>query len=78
LDQERALLTVAECGDNEAVAEVVESFGQVTLSSEILDSAAADPASSAWDLIWRESCHQGTCDPDSAVLLPWLGQTCTA
>ena len=51
---------------------------QVRLSSEILDSAAADPRSSAWDLIWRESCHQGTCDPASAVLLPWLAQTCTA
>jgi hypothetical protein len=50
----------------------------VTISSEVLDSAATDPASSAWDIIWRESCHQGTCDPASAVLLPWLAQTCTA
>jgi hypothetical protein len=50
----------------------------VTISSEVLDSAAADPASPAWDLIWQESCHQGTCDPASAVLLPWLAQTCAA
>ena len=51
---------------------------QVIPPSEILDSAAADPMSSAWDFIWQESCHQGTCDPASAVLLPWLVQTCTA
>jgi hypothetical protein len=51
---------------------------RVTLSSTVLDSAAADPASPAWDLIWQESCHQGTCDPASAVLLPWLAQTCAA
>jgi len=50
----------------------------VTIPSEVLDSAAADPASPAWDLIWQESCHQGTCDPASAVLLPWLAQTCGA
>jgi hypothetical protein len=50
----------------------------VTISSELLDSASADPASPAWGLIWREVCHQGTCDPASAVLLPWLAQTCAA
>jgi hypothetical protein len=51
---------------------------QVTLPAEILDSAAADPTSSAWDLLWRASGQQGTGDPASAVLLPWLVQTCTA
>jgi hypothetical protein len=51
---------------------------QVTISSEVLESAAADPASPAWDIIWQESCHQGTCDPNSALLLPWLAQTCAA
>jgi hypothetical protein len=50
----------------------------VTISPEVLDSAAGDPASPAWDLIWQESCHQGTCDPASVVLLPWLRRTCTA
>jgi hypothetical protein len=50
----------------------------VTVSSEVLESAAADPASAAWDVIWQESCHQGTCDPASAVLLPWLARTCAA
>ena len=50
----------------------------MTIPSEILASAAADPASPAWDFIWQESCHQGTCKPASAVLLPWLAQTCAA
>lgn len=50
----------------------------VAISPEILVSAAADPTSTAWDFIWRESCHQGTCDPESAVLLPWLARTCAA
>ncbi|MFC7547021.1 hypothetical protein [Plantactinospora sp. GCM10030261] len=50
----------------------------MTIPSEVLDSAAADPASPAWDHIWQESCHQGTCDPASVVLLPWLAQTCAA
>jgi hypothetical protein len=49
----------------------------VKISPEVLESAAADPASPAWDVIWQESCHQGTCDPASAVLLPWLAQTST-
>jgi hypothetical protein len=48
----------------------------VTSLQEALDAAADDPASPAWDLIWQESCHQGTCDPASAVLLPWLARTC--
>jgi hypothetical protein len=43
-----------------------------------LEAAAADPASPAWDVIWKASCHQGTCDPASAVLLPWLAQTAAA
>jgi hypothetical protein len=51
---------------------------QVKISPEVLESAATDPASPAWDVIWQESCHQGTCDPASAVLLPWLAQTSTA
>jgi hypothetical protein len=44
----------------------------------LLDAAAADPKSSAWTDIWRQSCHQGTCDPASAALLPWLATTCAA
>jgi len=48
------------------------------MSWEVLDAAAADPASAAWDVIWQESCHQGTCDAASAVLLPWLAQVCAA
>ncbi|MDZ5447432.1 hypothetical protein U2F26_32805 [Micromonospora sp. 4G57] len=48
----------------------------MTSFQEALDAAADDPGSSAWDLIWQESCHQGTCDPASAVLLPWLARTC--
>ncbi|MDH6464297.1 hypothetical protein M2302_004495 [Micromonospora sp. A200] len=47
-------------------------------SSEVLDSAAADPASPAWSLIWDESCHQGTFDPASGALLPWLARTCAS
>ncbi|MET7669697.1 hypothetical protein [Micromonospora luteifusca] len=48
----------------------------MTSLQEALDAAADDPASPAWDFIWQESCHQGTCDPASAVLLPWLARTC--
>lgn len=58
--------------------EVCGNLGQMTLPPELLASAASDPGSSAWDIIWRESCHQGTCDPASAVLLPWLAQTCAS
>ncbi|WP_432990927.1 hypothetical protein [Dactylosporangium sp. CA-233914] len=45
---------------------------------DVLQSAAADPASPAWKTIWEASCHQGTCFPASALLLPWLAQTCAA
>jgi hypothetical protein len=48
------------------------------IPQDVLESAAADPASPAWDIIWEESCHQGTCHPASALLLPWLAQTCAA
>ncbi|MEU1689057.1 hypothetical protein [Micromonospora sp. NPDC005707] len=48
------------------------------ISPDVLESAAADPASPAWRLIWEESCHQGTCYPASALLLPWLARTCAA
>lgn len=48
----------------------------MTSFQEVLDAAAADPSSPAWDVVSRESCHQGTCDPASAVLLPWLARTC--
>ncbi|WP_203924655.1 hypothetical protein [Rugosimonospora africana] len=47
------------------------------ISPDVLESAATDPASPAWDVIWNDSCHQGTCDPASAVLLPWLARTST-
>jgi hypothetical protein len=50
----------------------------VPITSDTLSAAAADPASPAWDTIWLESCDQGTCDPESAVLLPWLATTCAA
>jgi hypothetical protein len=54
----------------------------VTISPDIppdvLASAAADPASPAWTAIWKASCHQGTCFPASALLLPWLAHTCAA
>lgn len=45
---------------------------------DVLESAAADPASLAWRLIWEQSCHQGTCYPASTLLLPWLAQTCAS
>ncbi|MGX6606493.1 hypothetical protein ACWKSP_30865 [Micromonosporaceae bacterium Da 78-11] len=45
------------------------------ISSDVLRVAAEDPDSAAWDVIWAQSCHQGTCDPASAVLLPWLATT---
>ncbi|GAA4556611.1 hypothetical protein [Planotetraspora kaengkrachanensis] len=48
----------------------------MTSFQDALDAAVADPGSPAWDLIWQESCDQGTCDPASAVLLPWLARTC--
>lgn len=50
----------------------------MTITPEVLDSAAADPASPAWDRIWRTSGGQGSCDPASAALLPWLARTCAA
>jgi hypothetical protein len=40
-----------------------------------LRTAAADPASPAWKVVWEQSCHQGTCDPAAAALLPWLAST---
>src|SRR5262245_59791127 len=51
---------------------------QVSISPETLDAASTDAASPAWKTIWHESCHQGTCDPASAILLPWLARTCAA
>jgi hypothetical protein len=45
------------------------------ISPEVLNAAATDPGSPAWDEIWKQSCHQGTCDPAAAVLLPWLAAT---
>ncbi|WP_436533035.1 hypothetical protein [Actinoplanes sp. HUAS TT8] len=45
------------------------------ITSEVLRAAATDPASPAWETIWGQACHQGTCDPDSAALLPWLATT---
>lgn len=48
---------------------------RVQISPDILDAAAADAGSPAWKVIWEQSCHQGTCDPASAVLLPWMAST---
>ncbi|GAB2619548.1 hypothetical protein Aab01nite_33640 [Paractinoplanes abujensis] len=48
------------------------------ISPDILQAAAADPASEAWSFIWAKSCHQGNCDPASAVLVPWLSTTIAA
>ncbi|MEU4690961.1 hypothetical protein [Actinoplanes sp. NPDC023714] len=45
------------------------------ITSEVLRAAATDSASPAWETIWGQACHQGTCDPDSAALLPWLATT---
>ncbi|RSM65412.1 hypothetical protein DMB66_16260 [Actinoplanes sp. ATCC 53533] len=47
----------------------------VNISPDVLESAAADPASPAWGIIWEQSCHQGSCDPASVALLPWLAET---
>ena len=51
---------------------------RVEISPDVLRSAAAEPSSPAWKVIWEQSCHQGTCDPASAVLLPWLATTVAA
>jgi len=48
------------------------------ITSEVLSAAAADPGSPAWDVIWQESGDQGTFQPESAALLPWLATTCAA
>jgi hypothetical protein len=48
------------------------------ITPDLLTAAAADPASPAWDVIWQESGDQGSSDPESAVLLPWLAATCAA
>lgn len=48
---------------------------RVQITSEVLRAAATDPASPAWETIWGQACHQGTCDPESAALLPWLAAT---
>ncbi len=45
------------------------------ISPDVRRAAAADPTSPAWKVVWEQSCHQGTCDPTSAVLLPWLATT---
>ncbi|MEO3821700.1 hypothetical protein [Plantactinospora sp. B24E8] len=50
----------------------------MTIAPEVLDSAATDPTSPAWDRIWRESGDQGSFAPASAALLPWLARTCAA
>lgn len=50
----------------------------MTITSEVLDAAAADPASPAWDRIWQASGDQGSGDPAGAALLPWLARTCAA
>ncbi|GAA0247966.1 hypothetical protein [Cryptosporangium japonicum] len=50
----------------------------MTIPSDVLDAAAADPASPAWTRIWRDSFRSGSSDPDSAALLPWLARTCAA
>jgi hypothetical protein len=47
----------------------------VRISSEVLRAAATEPVSPAWGTIWGQVCHQGTCDPQSAALLPWLATT---
>ncbi|WP_238006878.1 hypothetical protein KZZ52_24865 [Dactylosporangium sp. AC04546] len=44
----------------------------------LLDAAAADPRSRAWDEIWQRSNDQGEYHAASAELLPWLATTCAA
>jgi hypothetical protein len=51
---------------------------RVEISSDVLRAAAADPAAPAWKVVWEQTCHQGTCDPASAALLPWLATTIRA
>ncbi len=45
------------------------------ISPDVLRAAADDAASPAWKIVWERSCHQGTCDPASAALLPWMAAT---
>ncbi|MET7962665.1 hypothetical protein [Micromonospora zamorensis] len=51
---------------------------RVEISPDVLRAVETDPASPAWKVIWEQSCHQGTCDAASAVLLPWLATTIAA
>lgn len=48
---------------------------RVRISPDVLRAAAANAASPTWKVVWEQSCHQGTCDPASATLLPWLAST---
>lgn len=50
-------------------------LSRVQIPPDVLRAAASDAASPAWKTVWERSCHQGTCDPDSAALLPWLAST---
>lgn len=50
-------------------------LARVRISPDVLRAAASDSASPTWAVVWEQSCHQGTCHPDSAALLPWLAET---
>ncbi|WP_430790884.1 hypothetical protein [Actinoplanes sp. G11-F43] len=45
-------------------------------SRDILDAAAADPRSPAWDVVWNDTCDQGYATEGSERLLPWLARVC--
>ncbi|GAA1620689.1 hypothetical protein [Actinoplanes couchii] len=42
----------------------------------LLDEAAADPRSPAWDVVWNDTCDQGYANAGSERLLPWLARVC--
>jgi hypothetical protein len=69
--------TSPACSCAESVRRILKcvTLRRVQITSEVLRAAATDPASPAWETIWGQACHQGTCDPDSAALLPWLATT---
>ncbi|MET7868104.1 hypothetical protein [Micromonospora taraxaci] len=50
----------------------------MTVAQEILDAAAADPNSPAWEQIWNGPSPDGTWDLPEPAILPWLARTCSA
>lgn len=48
----------------------------MTAQRNVLDEAAADPRSPAWDIVWNDTCDQGYAVHGSEHLLPWLARVC--